>query len=371
MTLSSIDLEALREIAGQFCIAGDFVQADAILTGHINDTYRSAFRTPQGTRRYIHQRINHHVFKQPEQVMENIQRVTAHARQRVLAEGGDAARRVLALVNTRAGQCYHKTAGGEYWRTYHDIEGARSYEIITEPRQVYNAAFAFGQFASLLEALPGPPLHEVIANFHHTPLRCAAFQQAVQADHAGRAHSVQAEIDFAQARQAEAAVVTELLASGSLPTRVTHNDTKLNNVLIDDHSGEGICVIDLDTVMPGSLLYDFGDLVRMGATTAAEDETDLDQVSLDLERFDWLAHGYLDGACQLLVPAEKDLLAFAARLITFEQGIRFLSDYLNGDVYYKTQRPRQNLDRARVQFKLLREMEQQQGKMEAIIRSAN
>jgi hypothetical protein len=366
--VQSIDVTGIAEIARQFHIAGDFGHASAIRSGHINDTYVSTFQTPEGLRRYIHQRINHHVFKQPERVMENIERVTAFTRQRILAEGGDPMRGVLTLVPTWAGQIYLKTAAGEYWRTYIYIEGARSYDVMTGPAEVYQAAFAFGQFAALLDALPGLPLHETIPSFHHTRLRFEAFQRAVSEDRAGRSRSVQPEIDFALSREADASVVVDLLASGGLPVRVTHNDTKLNNVLIDDHSGEGICVIDLDTVMPGSLLYDFGDLVRMGAASAAEDEPDLERVGLDLTRFEWLSRGYLDAVRALLVPLEWDLLAFAGRLITFEQAIRFLGDYLNGDVYYKTHRSGQNLDRARVQLRLLAEMEWQQGEMEGVIR---
>jgi len=366
--MQPVDLEAVRDIARQFQIPGDFARVRAVRAGHINDTYVSSFRTADGIRRYIHQRINHHVFQQPEAVMENIQRVTAHLRRTILAGGGDPERRVLALVPARSGGVYLKTAAGEYWRTYRYIEGARSYDLMTDSRRVRSAAFAFGQFAAMLDSLPGAPLHETIPNFHHTRLRFEAFAQAVVADRAGRARSVQYEIEFALQREADASVVVDLLAGGGLPVRVTHNDTKLNNVLIDDASGEGICVIDLDTVMPGSLLYDFGDLVRMGAASAAEDARDLSRVGLDLKRFEWLARGYLDAVRSLLAPAEWELLAFAGRLITFEQGIRFLGDYLNGDVYYKTHRPGQNLDRARVQLKLLAEMERQQGEMERVIR---
>jgi Ser/Thr protein kinase RdoA (MazF antagonist) len=361
-------LEQVSEIARQFHIPGDFVRAEAIRSGHINDTYLSIFRVGEGAVRFIHQRINHQVFKQPEKVMDNIQRVTAHIRRALLAQSVDPGCRVLELIPSRDGAAYVETSAGQYWRTYRYIEGARSFDVMTEPRHIYNAARAFGEFAALLDTLPGPPLHEVIPNFHHTRLRFVALEGAVQADRAGRARSVQAEIDFALAREADAALVVDLLASGDLPSRVTHNDTKLNNVLIDDESGEGICVIDLDTVMPGSLLYDFGDLVRMGAATVAEDETDLDRVTLDLTRFEWLSRGYIDAVRHMLTPAELELLAFAGRLITYEQGIRFLGDYLNGDVYYKTHRPGQNLDRARVQFKLLADMERQQGEMERMIR---
>jgi hypothetical protein len=362
------DTAKIVEIARQFNIPGTFLQAAVIRSGHINDTYVSSFQQENSVMRYIHQRINHHVFLQPEKVMENIQRVTDYARQRIQAAGGDPARQVLSLIPTRANQLLLKTQTGEYWRTYRYIEGAHSYDEMTDVRHIYNAAHAFGEFQVLLDTLPGPPLHETIPDFHHTRKRFEAFRAAVQNDCAGRAASVQQEIDFAFQREADASVVVDLLATSGLPYRITHNDTKLNNVLIDDQTGEGICVIDLDTVMPGSLLYDFGDLVRMGTTAAREDETDLDQVRVDMIRFEWLARGYIDAVRLLLEPAEWELLAFSGRLITFEQSIRFLGDYLNGDVYYKTNRPGQNLDRALVQFKLLAEMERLQGEMERIIR---
>jgi aminoglycoside phosphotransferase (APT) family kinase protein len=361
-------LELISEIARQFDIPGSFLSASVIRSGHINDTYLSSFQAEQKMVRYIHQRINQQVFHQPEQVMENIQRVTDYTRQRIRAAGGNPQRRVLTLIPTRAGQPFLKTAAGEYWRTYLYIEGARSYDVMTGSSQVYSAARAFGEFAVVLDGLPGARLHEVIPDFHHTRKRFNAFRTAVTNDRARRVATVQPEVDFAFQREADASVVVDLLAAGSLPYRITHNDTKLNNVLIDDQSGEGICVIDLDTVMPGSILYDFGDLVRMGTATSEEDEADLEQVGLDMSRFEWLARGYLDAVRQLLVPEEWELLAFAGRLITFEQAIRFLGDYLNGDVYYKTHRSGQNLDRARVQFKMLAEMERQQGEMERVIR---
>jgi aminoglycoside phosphotransferase (APT) family kinase protein len=357
------------EIARRFDIPGDFLQATAVLSGHINDTYVSSFHNGQSVQRYVHQRINRHVFRQPDKVMENIQRVTEYARQRILAAGGDPARRVLTLIPTRSGHPFLETQDGECWRTYLYIEGARSYDVMTDLRHVYSAARAFGQFQVLLDTLPAPPLHETIPDFHHTRRRFEAFQAAVSNDLAGRVSFVQREIDFAMEREADASVVVDLLAAGSLPLRVTHNDTKLNNVLIDDQSGEGICVIDLDTMMPGTGLYDFGDLVRMGAATAAEDEIDLERVGMDLTLFESLTLGYLDAVRHFLVPAEWELLAFSGKLITFEQGIRFLGDYLNGDTYYKTHRPGQNLDRARVQFKMLAEMERLKGEMERIIRA--
>ncbi len=234
-------------------------------------------------------------------------------------------------------------------------------------QQVYQAAWAFGNFQRLLTDFPAEQLHETIPNFHHTPGRFKAFMEAVQADACHRAAGVRDEIHFVESREPDTRRLVEMSAQGRLPRRVTHNDSKLNNVMIDNHTGEGMCVIDLDTVMPGLAMYDFGDIVRSAAALVAEDEPDCSKAGLSLELFDRLAQGYLDAARSFLSPAEVDLLAFTARLITLEQAIRFLTDYLNGDVYYKVHRPGQNLDRARTQIAMVRDMEAKQAQMAAII----
>jgi thiamine kinase-like enzyme len=356
------------EICRHFQIDGTLVEIVPYGGGYINDTLLGVYGTPAGPARYIHQRINHNVFRQPEKVMENIQRVTCYARERIQAAGGNPDRETLTLVPARDGRFFVQASDGSYWRTYTFIEGARTYDIAENLDQVYHAARAFGIFQKLLDDLPGGRLHETIPNFHHTRKRFDAFLRALASDPAHRAAGVQAEIDFILRREKDASIVVDLLAQGRLPERVTHNDTKLNNVLIDDQSGEGICVIDLDTMMPGSALYDFGDLVRMGTATAAEDEQDLSRVGVDLRLFGALARGYLDSTRDFLTPTELDLLIFGGRLITYEQIIRFLGDYLNGDVYYKINRPGHNLDRARTQIKMLEEMERKQNEMEALVR---
>lgn len=359
--------KCLLALFRQFQLDGDLLEAAPVPFGHINDTYVSRVQTPAGIRRFIHQKINSHVFLHPEQVMENILRVTQHAHRQIEAQGGDPLRETLTLVPARNGQWSIHSPDGETWRTYILIEGARTYDLPENPRQVYHAARAFGQFQGLLSTLPGASLHETIPNFHHTPLRFQNFLKIVKADPCGRVRSARAEIDFILAREADTGVAVNALARGELPLRVTHNDSKLNNVLIDDRSGEGICVLDLDTVMPGTVLYDFGDMVRAGAATAAEDEPDLSRVGLDLELFRQLAGGYTETARGFLTPLEWDLLVFGGKLITLEQSIRFLSDYLQGDTYYKIQRPAHNLDRARVQVKLVAEMEAFMGKMRQIV----
>jgi hypothetical protein len=349
----------LASILRQFELGGEILSVRPVSAGHINDTFASRVRTAGGERGYIHQRINHHVFHHPEQVMENIARVTEHARRQIEAEGGDPQRQTLQLVLVRGGGLFTLSPAGDTWRTYFAIEGAHTYEVPQNPDQVYHAARAFGRFQKLLSTLPGARLHETIPDFHNTPKRLAAFLTILRADACQRAGTARAEIDFILQRQDQTGLAVQRLASGELPERVIHNDTKLNNVLIDDISGEGICVLDLDTVMPGTVLYDFGDMVRAGAATAAEDEPDLGRVGLSLEAFRQLARGYTETAREFLTPVEWELLPLGGWLITLEQGIRFLGDYLQGDTYYKTHRPGQNLDRARTQLKLVAEMERQ------------
>jgi len=346
------------EIAQHFCFEGSFQGAIPHGKGHINDTY--IVRCEKGDRAlrpYILQRINHRIFKDPIRLMENIERVTSHLRRTIAAAGGDPQRETLNLILTREGAIYHRTSGGDYWRAYHFIAGAQTFDIAPSPQHIYHASRAFGRFQRLVSDLPPGQLHETIPDFHHTPKRFQALVEAVQRDTCNRASSARAEIAFAEKRSKETGILLDLLAQGRLPRRVTHNDTKFNNVLIDDLTGEGVCVIDLDTVMPGLSLYDFGDSVRSGANPAAEDERDLSKVTVDVQTFDRFVSGYLDAVRDLLTPIEVDLLTFSARIMTLECGIRFLTDYLSGDVYFKTRRESQNLDRSRTQFKMVQDME--------------
>jgi len=262
---------------------------------------------------------------------------------------------------------FYQSPEGDYWRTYLFIEGGRTYNRVEDIRHVYSASKAFGKFQQMMSNLPGERLHETIPDFHNTRKRFETFLDAVKRDAVERARSAQEEIDFVLQRENETPVIVDALAKGILPERVTHNDTKLNNVLIDRRTGEAFCVIDLDTVMPGSALYDFGDSVRIGACTAVEDEHNLEKVHFDLTLFDQLVHGYLDAARSFLNSWEVEHLAFSARIITLEQAIRFLTDHLNGDIYYKTSHPNHNLDRCRTQIKMLAEMEQKKDVMEAIV----
>jgi hypothetical protein len=351
-------------VASQFQIEGGFVGASPYGSGHINDTYCAIFDRAGITTRYILQRINHNIFKKPVALMENIQRVTSHLAKQVAGER-DASRRVLTLIPAHDGQAWHEDAQGSYWRAYRFIEGASTYDAVVSPEQAFQAAKAFGRFQQLLVSLPAPRLHDTIPDFHHTPKRFAALERAIESDLVGRAILAKPEIDFALARKP----IVSMLLDANLPERVTHNDTKLNNVMIDDASGEGICVIDLDTVMPGLAPYDFGDMVRATTSPAMEDERDLSRVTMQFPMFEALVRGYLNSAGSFLTNTEKEYLVFSGKLITFETGIRFLADYLLGDTYYKVHREGQNLDRCRTQFRLVESIEQQEARMDRLIRS--
>jgi Ser/Thr protein kinase RdoA (MazF antagonist) len=358
----------LKAIASAFAVEGRWVSSCPIPSGHINDTYCSEFVSAGRRTKCVNQRINHLVFREPEKLMENIERVTRFAREQILAAGGDPLRETLTLVPTRDGSSFLKTPEGAYWRTFLYIDGARTYDRAENLKHVYAASRAFGAFQKMLSGLPGARLHETIPDFHHTRKRFEAFLAAVERDPANRAAAVKPEIGFALEREGDTGAVVDGLAAGRIPERVTHNDTKLNNVMIDDKTGEGVCVIDLDTVMPGSVLYDFGDSVRLGAANAAEDERDLSRVGFNARFFDRLAAGYLDASREFLTSREKQLLAFSARLMTLECGMRFLTDHLNGDVYFRIHREGHNLDRCRTQFKMVAEMERQEDEMEAVVR---
>lgn len=354
----------LAQIAGQFQIVGEVTAAEPYGTGHINDTFVIACRDEGGERRYALQRINHNVFKDPPGMMNNIIRVTSHIRNRLKAsEANDLARRVLTVVPTRTGKGYYQDAEGNYWRMYFFIEGVQTYDVLETLEQAYEAARAFGKFQSYLSDLPDPPLVETIPDFHNTPQRLQTFLSVLEEDPCSRARTAREEIGFIHQRAGICSVLLDLAALDKIPVRVTHNDTKINNVLFDSDKQEGICVIDLDTVMPGLSLYDFGDMVRTATCRAAEDERDLAKIHMDITFFEQLVRGYVRETADFLTKAEKEHLGFAGKLITFEQMIRFLTDYLAGDVYYKTHRPGHNLDRARTQMKLVQSIEEQEEQM--------
>jgi hypothetical protein len=352
----------VRSVARQFQIYGEFISAGPYGSGHINDTYCAVFNQGGTALRYILQRINHNVFKTPAALMENVQRVTAHISSKVV-DDTDFSRCVLTLIPARDGRAWHCDEGGNYWRTYIFIENARTYDAVESPQQAFQAAKAFGRFQKLLSDFPAPRLHDTIPDFHHTPRRFAKLEAAITADSANRARHAKPEIEFALKHKP----MTEVLLAAGLPERVTHNDTKLNNVMLDDKTGEGICVIDLDTVMPGLAPYDFGDIVRTSTSPAKEDERDLSKVQMQFPMFEALARGYLSTAADFLTKSERQQLVLSGKLITFEIGIRFLTDFLQGDIYFKVHREGHNLDRCRTQFKLVESIEQQENQMNKLV----
>lgn len=357
----------LATVARDFLIYGRYIYGEPYGNGHINDTYVVHF-DQAGTRvRYIFQRINDRVFRNVPALMENIRRVTAHATDRAARTCAvDAARCTLVLVPARTGASWLRDGEGGCWRCYQFIELARTFDLVTCPRQAFEAARAFGEFQRTMVDLPGPRLHETIPGFHDTRTRLEAFKRAVATDRAGRACEVQAEIDFALAGEPMAGVLLDLLTRGEMPERITHNDTKFNNVMLDDATARGVCVIDLDTVMPGLALYDFGDMVRSATNAAAEDERDVAKVTMRMDIYEGLVAGYAASAGAFLNDAERAHLAFAGKLITYEIGLRFLTDFLEGDVYFKIKRPGHNLDRCRTQFALVRSIERQEPAMQAM-----
>jgi len=351
----------LSKIAGLFRMHGLFVSAEPYGTGHINDTCKVTFDQSGTQVNYIFQRLNTNVFKRPQDVMENMERVCAHLGKK--ARVSNDSRGAIDLLTAQTGGSYAVDAEGNFWRAYCFIENARTFDVIESPRQARLAAQAFGAFQCGLVDLPGKRLIDTIPDFHNTPKRIEALERAASGDKAGRLKEVGREFDFIMARKDECGTLLDLNAKGEIPERITHNDTKLNNVLLDCETGEPVCVIDLDTVMPGLVHYDFGDMVRTGTSPAPEDEKNLDKVFMQFEMFEALLRGYLDSAKSFLTPAEKHYLPFSGKLITLEIGTRFLTDYLEGDVYFKIHRPEHNLDRCRTQLKLVESIEKQYDRM--------
>ena len=338
--------------------------------GHINETYAVYMPGPEGVDvpRYVLQRVNIHVFKNPAQVMENIFSVTEYLREVIRKEGGDLNRETLSYIKTKSGDTYFEDADGQPWRCLHYVPNSICHQTVEEPQQFYQSARSFGHFLKQLGDYPAERLYETIPRFHDTVKRFQDFSESVRKDVKNRAGQCREEIDFALAREADCGVLMNQLQEGILPLRVTHNDTKLNNILFDADTDQGLCIIDLDTIMPGLAANDFGDSIRFGASTAEEDEPDLSKVHFDVHLYELYVKGYLEMAREVLTPAEIDSLPWGARLMTLECGMRFLADYLQGDVYFKTAYPEHNLVRARTQFRLVKEMEEQFDSMYEILR---
>lgn len=358
----------LGSIIDRFDFPGVLSDCREVRTGHINSTYRLRFALPDGSARdYILQRINNYVFKKPWEVMENVQLVTEHIRAAMARQGIDPENRVLRLVPVKAGGNMVEDGEGGYWRAYHFIRHAKTTDRVESPAQFRQIGAAFGQFQSMLSDFPIEKLHDTIPHFHDTRKRVGDFERSVALDVAGRADGVRSEIAFIRSRGEAMCRIVDMLNAGEMPLRVTHNDTKINNVMLDADTGEALCVIDLDTVMPGSALYDFGDAIRYGASTAAEDETDLDRVALDMGLFAAFAEGFISGTAARLTSVELQNLPLGALVMTYENALRFLADYLDGDTYYKIDYPTHNLDRARCQCRLLSDMEARRDGMYEIV----
>jgi len=360
----------LQEISRKFQIYGQILHAEACKIGHINETYTATYDQGGVLVRYIHQKINQTVFKDPAAVMDNIMRVTTHIWNKLMAQGArEMTRRVLTVVPTRDGKSFCQDGDGEYWRTFVFIEKVQSFESVHSPNQAQEAGKAFGLFQSQLSDLRGPRLHETILDFHNTRKRFAALQQAIADDRCNRAASAAKEIEFALKQEPWIGTLLDAHAAGKIPERITHNDTKFNNVMLDWETGHAMCVLDLDTVMPGLVLYDFGDMIRTTTSPTVEDEEDLSKVAMQMPMFEALARGYVGAARGFLTPAEKSYLAFSGKLITFTIGIRFLADYLAGDTYFRVHRPQHNLDRCRTQFKLVQSIAEQEEAMQKLMDS--
>lgn len=359
----------IRSIAENFALDGLLTGAEPFGSGHINDTYSLTCQKGGQAKRYVLQRINHEIFKNPPAMMENIRRVTDHIRRKLEGQEAELACRQLKVIQTAGGNDWFKGERGNYWRVYNRIENAVTYDTLESLELAHETARMFGWFQRMLTDLPGEALHETIVDFHTTPKRLEAFRKVLGQDPCNRAKDVKAEIDFVLENAHICDVLLNCVEKGEIPVRVTHNDTKINNVMLDAETHKGVCVIDLDTVMPGLSLYDFGDMVRTATSPADEDERDLSKVTMRMPMFEMLVKGFAAQTHTFLTPTEKKHLAFSGKLITFEQMIRFLGDHLAGDTYYKIHRAGHNLDRARTQMELVRSIIAQEDAANALVDS--
>ena len=359
--------EPIIQTAAHFDLCGEVIHIEECHNGHINRTYFITCRDGEGTRRYVMQMINTNIFKKPDEVMENIVNVTNHIRKGYEAKGIDPERRTLTVIFTKDGKWGYVDEENRYWRAYDFIEDADCFMKVESADMFCKVGYAFGQFQRQLADFDASVLYESIPNFHNTEWRYANLEKAIAENKSGRAHLIPDDIKFALDRKEITSFMNKGIADGSLALRVTHNDTKLNNIMVDRATGEGVCVIDLDTVMPGSVLADFGDSIRFGASSAAEDETDLSKVYCRLDMFEVYAKGFIEGLEGSLLESEIRALPMGALILTYETGIRFLSDYLDGDTYFRTSYPNHNLDRARNQFKLVADMEAKMDEMNKIV----
>ncbi len=361
-----MEVKHLKEALAAFAFAAAPIAYKRCDSGLINDTY--FVDCGEGNTRYILQRVNTSVFTEPEKLMENVRGVCSHVAGKVAENGGDVLRMVRTIISTKDGKDYFRDSEGGFWRAFLEIPGVVSYEYSADPCIHYKSAVAFGRFFNQLSDYPAESLYETIPDFHNTEKRMADFKKAVEADFMDRAAEMKSEIEFALSKAPLCSFIKEGMESGAFRVCVTHNDTKLGNVLMDEKTGDGVCIIDLDNVMPGSVLYDFGDAVRCGASSAPEDETDLSLVNFELDFFEMYVRGFVEELKDSLTKEEILSLPMGAYLMTLETGIRFLGDYLNGDVYYQIKYPEHNRDRARNQLKLIADMDRKMPEMEKIVK---
>ena len=358
---------ALKKIATQFNLSGTIENIAPFGNGHINDTFKIFIKEPEYPD-YILQRKNHHVFKDIPGMMENIVRVTNHIRKKLQEENTDEiSKKVITHIQCEDGSYFYKDDDGNYWTVFLFIPGSQSVEKIENYDHAYLAGKGFGKFQEQLADLPGKPLNETIIDFHNIEFRYRNFRKALQVNYQNRVSETQPEIEFALQHEAEMHTLIKAQKAGEIPSRITHNDTKINNILFDE-KGQILCVIDLDTVMPGLVHFDFGDAIRTAACTTEEDETNLDKITINLEIFEAFAKGFLEETKSFLTEQEISLFTHSAKFMTFIMGIRFLTDYLEGDVYYKIKHPEHNIERARAQFKLVSEITKNEDEMNRIIR---
>ncbi|MCC8074133.1 MAG: aminoglycoside phosphotransferase family protein [Clostridiales bacterium] len=361
-------MENIETVLDKFSFKGNLIDCCDFGSGHINTTYIVSYNNNGDIDRYIVQMVNGNVFKNIDELMDNIFSVTSFLRRVIKENGGNEKRETLNFIKTSDGKKYYRDSDGDCYRSYRFVENSKSYDSVDSAELFQKSGEAFGKFQRYLSDFPAQTLYEIIPNFHNTIWRYEnEFLPSVENDIMDRAKLCQSEIEFVKKRKSDCSVLVDLINSGDLPLRVTHNDTKLNNVIFDEITGEAVCVIDLDTVMPGLALYDFGDSIRFGANTCCEDEPDTDKIKIDLDYFEAYARGFLSQAGRSLNKCEIDHLAFASKLMTLECGMRFLTDYLNGDTYFKTDYSEHNLVRARDQFALVKDMELKMKQMEKII----
>jgi len=357
----------VKSVVNSFNIYGEIVDVAPIKRGHINDTYIVSCDDRVRPARYVLQRINQAVFKNPPLIMVNITRVTEHIRRKMQAVDPDLASRQLTVIDTDDGKYFHEDFEGNFWRMYNFIDDSVTYDKLESTELAHEAARMFGWFQRMLTDLPGPPLHETIPDFHNTPKRLDVLQGVLKADTLNRAKNAKSEIDFLFENSDICNVLSDLADRGEIPGRIVHNDTKINNVMLDAETNKGVCVVDLDTVMPGLSVYDFGDMIRTAANSAEEDERDLSKVSVDISMFEALVRGFAAETAGFLTTTERKHIVAAGKVITFEQFIRFLTDYLAGDIYYKIHRQEHNLDRSRTQMNLVESIIEQEETLTGLV----